>query len=159
MNIFPIKNEQDYKKAKKELNKIINSEIDSDDGKKAEVLSILIEHYETKNTPDKPTDIEYTIDYIYDIVKNTAKLENNGSLAEKGLKLNEEVGELSAELLKLTGYKHTNDSKEVALHKSLLEASDTMIMLFLIMIELGFTKQQIVEMAESQIKKWLTYIK
>jgi len=34
-----------------------------------------------------------------------------------------------------------------------------MIMIFGIMVQLGFTKQQIVEMTESQINKWLTYIK
>jgi hypothetical protein len=34
-----------------------------------------------------------------------------------------------------------------------------MIMIFGIMLHLGFTKQQIVEMTESQVNKWLNYIK
>ena len=75
------------------------------------------------------------------------------------MKLTEEVGELAAELLKITGYKYTKDTKEEAMQKALLESTDTMIMIFGIMVQLGFTKQQIVEMTESQINKWLTYIK
>ena len=37
----------------------------------------------------------------------------------------------------------------------LLESVDSMITIFVIMIELGYTKQQIVEMTESQINKWM----
>jgi hypothetical protein len=49
--------------------------------------------------------------------------------------------------------------KEEALQKSLLESSDVLIMIFGIMIQLGFTKQQIVKMSQSQVEKWLKYVK
>ena len=93
------------------------------------------------------------------MVKNACDLEKQVTLAEKGLKLTEEVGELSAELLKITGYKYTNDTKEEATQKALLESCDVLIMIFGLMIQLGFTKQQIVDMTESQVNKWLKYVK
>lgn len=99
------------------------------------------------------------MDYVFDIIKKACNKETNSSLSDKGLKLTEEVGELAAELLKITGYKHTNDTKEEATKKALLESVDTMIMVFSIMNYLEFDKNQIVEMTESQIKKWLFYIK
>jgi hypothetical protein len=160
MNIKPIRNEQDYQSALKELETIFHAELDSEEGKKAEILSILIEDYENKHYPiEKPLEVDYSFDYLFDLVKNANQLEGEVTLAEKGLKLTEEVGELAAELLKITGYKYTKDTKEEALQKSLLESVDTMIMIFGIMLHLGFTKQQIVEMTESQVNKWLNYIK
>ena len=160
MNIKPIRTNEDYKNALNQLESVFHAELNTEEGEKAEILSILIENYESKNFPiDDPLDIDYSFDYIYDLVKNACQLERPVSIAEKGLKLTEEVGELAAELLKLTGYKHTNDTKEEAIQKSLLESTDTMIMIFAIMIQLGFTKQQIVEMTESQVDKWLSYIK
>ena len=160
MNIKPIRSEEDYQWALKELETIFHAELDSEEGKKAEILSILIDDYENKHFPiDKPLEIDYSFDYVYDLVKNACQLEKEVTIAEKGLKLTEEVGELAAELLKITGYKYTKDTKEEALQKALLESVDTMIMIFGIMVQLGFTKQQIVEMTESQINKWLTYIK
>ena len=45
------------------------------------------------------------------------------------------------------------------MEKALLESVDSLIMIFDIMIKLGFTKDQIVEMAEKQVNKWLNYIK
>lgn len=160
MNIKPIRTNEDYENALKQLESVFHSELNTEDGEKAEILSILIENYENKNFPiDEPLEVDYSFDYVYDLVKNACKLERKVTIAEKGLKLTEEVGELAAELLKLTGYKHTNDTREEALQKSLLESVDTMIMIFGIMIHLGFTKQQIIEMTESQVGKWLSYIK
>jgi NTP pyrophosphatase (non-canonical NTP hydrolase) len=160
MNIKPLKSEEDYQWALKELESIFHAELGTKDGEKAEILSILIEDYENKNYPiEKPLEIDYSFDYVYDLVKNACQLEKQVTIAEKGLKLTEEVGELAAELLKLTGYKYTNDTKEEALQKALLESVDTMIMIFGIMVQLGFTKQEIVEMTESQVNKWLKYVK
>ena len=160
MNIKPIRSEKDYQWALNELESVFHSELGTKDGEKAEILSILIEDYENKNYPiDKPLEVDYTFDYVYDLVKNACELEKEVTIAEKGLKLTEEVGELAAELLKITGYKYTKDTKEEAMQKALLESTDTMIMIFGIMVQLGFTKQQIVEMTESQINKWLIYIK
>lgn len=100
-----------------------------------------------------------SFDRIFDLVEEATKLENKGTLAEKGLKLTEEVGELAAELLKITGYKHTTDTKAQALKNSLLESVDSMIMIFLILNELGFSKEEIFQMTQSQLNKWLNYIK
>lgn len=160
MKLYPIRSEEDYKKALSELESIFHSELNSDEGKKAEILSILIEDYESKNFPvDPPLEFDYNIDYLFDLVSSVNNLEKKVTIAEKGLKLTEEVGELAAELLKITGYKHTNDTKEEALEKSLLESCDVMIMIFGIMNQLGFTKQQIVEMTEKQVNKWAEYVK
>ena len=160
MKLYPIRSEEDYKKALNELESIFHSELNSDDGKKAEILSILIEDYESKNFPvEPPIEVEYSIDYLFDLVSSVDNLEKNVTIAEKGLKLTEEVGELAAELLKITGYKHTSDTKEEDLEKSLLESCDVMIMIFGIMNKLGFTKQQIVEMTEKQVNKWAKYVK
>jgi hypothetical protein len=59
----------------------------------------------------------------------------------------------------MSGYKFTNDSEKEVIQKALLESCDVMIMIFGMMIQLGFTKQQIVEMTEHQINKWLSYVK
>ena len=160
MTLKPIRDEKDYQLALKELESIFHSELGTEDGNKAEILAILIEEYENKHYPiDKPLEVDYSFDYLYDLVKNACDLEKQVTLAEKGLKLTEEVGELSAELLKITGYKYTNDTKEEATQKALLESCDVLIMIFGLMIQLGFTKQQIVDMTESQVNKWLKYVK
>ena len=87
------------------------------------------------------TDSINSFDSIFNLVGEATKLENKGTLAEKGLKLTEEVGELAAEILKITGYKHTKDTVEQAIQNSLLESVDSLIMIFLILHELGFSKE------------------
>lgn len=163
MKIKPIRNEQDYEEALQELESIFHAELGSEEGNRAEILSILIEKYEDEHYAiPKPNleekDLEYDFNYIYELVKQTASVEK-GTLVEKGLKLNEEVGELSAELLKLVEYKHTQETKEQIMANALVESVDSLIMIFDIMIKLGLTKDQIVETAEKQIDKWLNYIK
>jgi hypothetical protein len=163
MKIKPIHNETEYEEALTQLESIFHAEIGTEEGDQAEILSILIEKYEDEHYPiplpnNEEKDLEFDFNYIYELVKQTSSAEN-GSIVEKGLKLNEEVGELSAELLKIVGYKHTTDSHDVIMEKALLESVDSLIMIFDIMIKLGFTKDQIVEMAEKQVNKWLNYIK
>ena len=160
MNLKPINSEKDYQWALEELESIFHAELGTKDGDKAQILAILIEDYENKHYPiEKPLEVDYTFDYLYDLVKNVCELEKRVTLAEKGLKLTEEVGELSAEILKITGYKYTNDTKEESIQKALLESCDVLIMIFGLMIQLGYTRQQIVEMTESQVNKWLKYVK
>lgn len=160
MNLKPIRNEDDYQTALHELESIFHAELGSKDGDKAEILSILIDDYERKNYPiESPQEADYSFDYLYNLVKNACELEKRVTLPEKCLKLTEEVGELSAEILKMSGYKFTNDSEKEVIQKALLESCDVMIMIFGMMIQLGFTKQQIVEMTEHQINKWLSYVK
>ncbi len=162
MKIKPIHNEDDYQNALKQLESVFHAELDTEEGEQLEILSILIEKYEEEkelSTPRAIKERELNFNYVYELVKEASYLEKKGTISEKGLKLNEEVGELSAELLKLVGYKYTTDSHEVIMEKALLESVDSLIMIFDLMIDLGFTKEQIVDMSEQQIKKWLNYIK
>ncbi|UPQ78022.1 helix-turn-helix domain-containing protein [Flavobacterium azooxidireducens] len=59
MNIKPIKTEQDYQMALQRLEEIFDAKPNSIDGDELEILSILIEKYESKNFPiDMPDPIE-----------------------------------------------------------------------------------------------------
>ncbi len=158
ISLKPIRNYSDYLEAQKQLESVFHSELDSEEGQKAEILTVLIENYERRMTPSKEDILlEPLIDYVYDLVKNTSQFEKHGIL-ERGLKLGEETGELSAEILKFVGYKKSDLSKSQIEQNMLLESVDCLIMVFDIMSHMGFTKQQIVEMSERQINKWLTNI-
>jgi HTH-type transcriptional regulator/antitoxin HigA len=158
ISLKPIRNYSDYLEAQKQLESVFHSELDSEEGQKAEILTVLIENYERRMTPSKEDIlIEPLIDYVYDLVKNTSQFEKHGIL-ERGLKLGEETGELSAEILKFVGYKKSDLAKSQIEQNMLLESVDCLIMVFDIMSHMGFTKQQIVEMAEKQVNKWLTNI-
>ncbi len=64
MKIAPIKNEKEYQKALKELDKVFDASPGSSKGDKAQVLMLLIEDYEQKHYPiDAPDPIE-AIKYI-----------------------------------------------------------------------------------------------
>ena len=64
MNINLIKNESDYQKALKELEKVFDAEPDTPEGDKAQMLVLLIEKYEEKNYPIEPPDPIEAIKYI-----------------------------------------------------------------------------------------------
>ena len=98
-----------------------------------------------------------SLDEIYDFVYNVSHLEES-DIVKKGLKLNEEVGELSAEILKLVKYKHTTDSSERIREHLLEEAMDTIIMVFDILVKQGYTKEEMIKMGEKKINKWLDLI-
>lgn len=154
MNVKPIKNEEDYKLALSHLEKVFDAPIDSEEGDLALVLSTLIVDWESKNYPIENLQPDWTIDSVYQMVTRACLQEKEISLTEKGLKLTEEVGELASEILKLSGVKHSNNSTNEIVNAILLESCDVMIMVFSIMNQMGFTKQQIIEMTESQVKKW-----
>jgi len=64
MKIAPIKNEKEYQKALKELEKVFDAEPGTPEGDTGEVLVLLIEDYEKKHYPiDAPDPIE-AIKYI-----------------------------------------------------------------------------------------------
>ena len=90
-------------------------------------------------------------------VSNASQYEEHG-IIERGLKLGEEYGELSAEILKFVGYKRSLETKEQINYNILLESTDCLIMIFDIMTQMGFTKEQICDMSEKQVNKWLTNI-
>lgn len=159
ISLKPIRSHEDYLEAQKQLESIFHEDLNSIEGQKAEILSILIENYERKMTPtEEDLNLDNSIDYIFDLVRDTSKLTTHG-LTERGLKLSEEVGELSAEILKLNGHKFSNLSESQIKNNLLLESVDCLIMVFDIMSYLGFSKQQITEMSEQQINKWLSQIK
>ncbi len=159
ISLKPIRSHEDYTEAQKQLESIFHSDLDSDEGNKAEILSILIENYERKMNPSiDDINIDPLIDYVYELVKSTSdivKSEKYG-IVERGLKLSEETGELAAEILKLVGFKNCDESKEQIKENMLLESVDCLIMVFDIMTHIGYTKQQIIDMSEKQVNKWLS---
>lgn len=95
-----------------------------------------------------------TFDYVYNIIKKISDFDKKGTILERGLKLSEETGELSAEILKSTNYKYHNNTQEEIRNNILLESSDCLIIVFDILNKLGFTKSEIIQMIKSQLKKW-----
>jgi HTH-type transcriptional regulator/antitoxin HigA len=154
MDIKPIKNEEDYKSALSQLEKVFDAPINSEEGDLALVLSTLIVDWESKNYPIENLEPDWSIDSLYKMIKQACSEEKEITLTDKGLKLIEEVGELASEILKLTGVKHSNLSTKEVVNNILLESCDVMIMVFSIMNQMKFTKQDIIKMTESQIEKW-----
>ena len=158
MKIKPIKTIYDYEQAQKYLESVFHKELTEEESNDVEVIEVLIEDFERKGEVTKECiSTEPLIDYVYDLVMNASKFENPG-LLERGLKLGEEYGELSAEILKLIEYKRTNESKEDIRKNILLESTDCLIMVFDIMSQMGFTKEEICDMSESQVNKWMKNI-
>lgn len=89
-------------------------------------------------------------------VKRVSKLETK-SLIARGLKLNEEAGELAAEILKLEGMKDAKEAtREEILYNLHLEAIDCLLMSMDILIHTGATKKRINAIIKSQLDKWET---
>lgn len=102
-----------------------------------------------------------SIDLIYDLVSEVSSLRDSlekSDISKKGLKLNEEVGELSAEILKLVDYKYHNDNKETIRQHLLEEAVDSLIMIFDILVDQKYNKEEIVQAGKDKIQKWLNQI-
>lgn len=158
MKLKPISTLYDYNQAQKYLESKFHEELTEEESNEIEILEILIENFERKGKPLSSEIVtEPMIDYVYDLVTNASKYEKHG-LLERGLKLGEEYGELSAEILKLVGYKKTTEDEGRINYNILLESTDCLIMVFDIMTNMGFTKEQICDMAEKQVNKWLKNI-
>ena len=95
-----------------------------------------------------------SLDKIYDLVQEVSYLETP-DITKKGLKLAEETGELSAEILKLVDYKHHTDTKEEIRQHLLEEAADSLIVIFDILVNQEYSKQEIITSCEEKINKWL----
>jgi hypothetical protein len=159
MELKPITNQHDYNQAQKYLESIHGVELSKEESNKVSIMTILLEDFERKLKPTEDEIISETlIDYVFDLVINASKYEKHG-LIERGLKLGEEYGELSAEILKLKGYKRTTEVEDEINYNILLESTDCLIMIFDIMAHMKFSKEQICDMAEKQINKWLSGIK
>lgn len=158
MKIKPIRTLYDYNQAQSYLESIFHSELTEEESNNVAILEILMEEFERKGKVSKEDlVVEPLIDYVYDLVTNASQYEEEG-LLERGLKLGEEYGELSAEILKLSGYKRTTEDKDRINYNILLESTDCLIMIFDIMTKMGFTKEQICDMSEKQVNKWLKNI-
>ena len=69
--------------------------------------------------------------------------------------MNEEAGELAAEILKLEGKKGSKGkTKEEILYDLHLEAIDCMLMAMDILVHTKATNKRINEIIDSQLKKW-----
>ena len=159
MELKPITNQYDYQQSQKYLESIHGIELSKEESNKVSILTVLIEDFERKSKPVEEEIVSETlIDYVFDLVINASKYEKHG-LIERGLKLGEEYGELSAEILKLKGYKRTTEDEGRINYNILLESTDCLIMIFDIMAHMKFSKEQICDMAEKQINKWLSGIK
>ena len=154
-----IKDDNEYQEYLKYIESVFHKELSEDEANDIEVISLLVEDYEkSKQLEITPTEEIQSIDYIYDLVCKVSPLENSNNISSKGLKLNEEVGELSAEILKLIKYKYHNDTEEQIRQNLLEEAADSIIQVFDILADLKYTKEELIEASEKKIDKWLNQI-
>ncbi len=92
-------------------------------------------------------------------VRKVSLLETK-TLAERGLKLNEEAGELAAEILRYKGLKGAKGkTKEEILYDLHLEAVDCLLMSMDILVHTGASEKRIKKIMDSQLRKWMKGIK
>lgn len=77
------------------------------------------------------------------------------SLAERGLKLTEENGELAAEIFKLLGKKKTTATKKQTLANLREEAVDCLIMAMDILAHTKTSNRQVKRIFDRKLEKWL----
>jgi hypothetical protein len=156
-----IKTEQEYHEYLNYIESVFHKELSDEESNNVEVISALIEIYENSKeqieVEGEKFDDNITIDYIYDLVKLVSPIERS-DITKKGLKLTEEVGELSAEILKLVNYKYHNDNPEQIRENLLQEAVDSLIMIFDILTSQNYLKEEVVNISEQKIEKWLNQI-
>jgi hypothetical protein len=151
-----IKNDEECEKYQKYIESVFHKEISEEEADDIEIISILIDNYEKlKISEISQIEEQSTIDYIYNLVGNVSPLEKSNDISKKGLKLNEEVGELSAEILKLVDYKYHTDTTEEIRKNLLYESADSLIQVFDILVSLNYTKEELVEASEKKINEWL----
>lgn len=94
---------------------------------------------------------------MFKIPKKVIKVSNleTRDIIARGLKLGEEYGELSAEILKITGHKgNNNKSKKQILSALHLEAVDCLLMSMDILIYTGASNKIINSIMDRQLSKW-----
>lgn len=101
------------------------------------------------------------MDKIYKRVLDTVQSESIlATLENKTIKLAEEVGEISVEVLILNGFKNSNGvSKETTKQNLKEEAVDAMLMCLDILAFLKTTPEEIDEISMRKIDKWLNNVK
>jgi hypothetical protein len=160
MKLQPIKTKEDYKKFNEYLDSLYGVELTEDQTNEILIIQQLLDHYEQNNMSKVllSEESKENFDYIYELIQNVSELEGYG-LIERVCKLQEEVGELSAETLKMIGFKNSNLSKEEIKQNILLESVDCLIMSMDILSTQGYSKDEIIKMADSQINKWVNNLK
>jgi hypothetical protein len=160
MKLKPIKTKEDYKKFNEYLDSLYGVELTEEQTNEILIIQQLLEHYEQNNMSKVSLSEENRedFDYIYELIQNVSELEGY-SLIERVCKLQEEVGELSAETLKMIGFKNSNLTKEQIKENILLESVDCLIMSMDILSTQGYSKDEIIKMADSQINKWVNNLK
>jgi len=160
MKITPINSKEDYLKYTNYLDGLYGVELDENQTNDILVIQQLIDYWEQNNLSKVKLDDDFTnedLDYIFDLVKNVSSAQGYG-LSERVVKLQEEVGELSAEVLKLRGFKKSDLSKDEIRNNILLETVDCLIMSMDILSHEKFQKKEIIEIADKQIEKWLSQL-
>jgi len=176
MRVRPIKSEKEYKDYQNYINSVFGKDLSVDESDNIEIIQILIDNYEkgkenfnkfeniSESTSKYNFDKKSNLDYIFELTKESSLIESSAkgeiNPVIKALKLCEESGELAAEVLKLIEYKFNKlgESKNEIKNNILLESVDCMIVVFDILNKFGFTINQIIEMSESQINKWIGQI-
>lgn len=156
-----IKTEKEYKEYSKYIESTFHRDLSREEANNIEVITVLLDSYDRNRKESASTYIDdgnVSIDYIYDLVKNVSPLEKNADIIKKILKLGEEYGELSAEILKLVDYKYNNDSKEEVRKNLFSETIDCLIMILDILNIQNAEKDSIVSESEIKIEKWLNQI-
>lgn len=98
------------------------------------------------------------IERVFTLIKEVSPTQY-GSLESRMIKLQEEVGELLAEVLRMSGFKSSNLSESEIRKRILLESCDCLIMILDIMVHQEFNESEIVGMCENQISKWKNQLK
>ena len=92
-------------------------------------------------------------------VREVSLLEKK-TLIERGLKLNEEAGELAAEILRLEGKKDSEGkSQDQILYDLHLEAVDCLLMAMDILVHTNASKKRIELIIDRQLNKWKRGVK
>jgi len=160
MKITPINSKEDYLKYTNYLDSLYGVELNEEQTNDILVIQQLVDYWEQNNLSKVKLDDDFTnedLDYIFDLVKNVSSAQGYG-LSERVVKLQEEVGELSAEVLKLKGFKKSDLSKDEIRNNILLETVDCLIMSMDILSHEKFQKKEIIEIADKQIEKWLSQL-
>ena len=160
MKLQPIKTKKDYQEFNQYLDSLYGVELTEEQTNEILIIQQLLENYEQNNMSKVSLGEESKedFDYIFELIQNVSELEGYG-LIERVCKLQEEVGELSAETLKMIGFKNSNLTKEQIKENILLESVDCLIMSMDILSTQGYSKDEIIKMADSQINKWVNNLK
>ncbi len=111
--------------------------------------------------PTKPheilaTDNRTDMNYLFALITCASLLAGKTDIVYKVAKLNEEDGELSAEILKKAGYKNSDAPDSELRRRIIEEAVDVLLMAGDILTAVQANDAEMIECGEAAIEKWLT---